>query len=330
RGSPDGGTIVTIAGDHFRDSTVVRFGKMAALHNRESNGILIAVTPPHDQGVVDIEVANGKKVARLRNAFTYSWEAPVLFSVEPETGSERGGFRIVLKGRHFRPDTIVRWNGEEVRVRHLDSETIALTAPPGSGSVTIEVGALENRSTLKDAFRYRLAPQITSITPSMGTTEGGYTVTIKGRNFESDCSVLFDDQYAPTVFLNPNALAAVAPGGESSRISISVTNSDGAKDTLDRSFLYNDPPEIETITAEPEPIVRNTTSMITVRASDPEAGPLRYEYRVAQGPDGSSVAGHGERATFRSPNTVGTAIVQVVVYDEHGAKTQGNVQIKVE
>jgi hypothetical protein len=330
RGSPDGGTIVTIAGENFRNSTTVSFGKIAALHNLESEGVLIAVTPPHNPGTVDIELANGKKVTKLRNAFTYSWDVPVLLSVDPETGSQTGGFRVVLRGKNFRPETIVRWNGEPVRTRYLSSESIALTAPPGSGAVTIEVGDAESPVTLKDAFEYRSALQITSITPEMGSTEGGYTVTVNGRNFASDCSVLFGNQYAPTVFVNENALAAVAPVGESGRVSISVTSADGSRDTLDGSFLYNNSPEIAAIHAEPEPIVRNTTSTITVYASDPEGGPLRYEYQVMQGPAGSTVTGHGDRATFRSPNTVGTAVVQVVVYDEHGAKAQENLQIKVE
>jgi hypothetical protein len=164
----------------------------------------------------------------------------------------------------------------------------------------------------------------------MGSVAGGYTLTVSGSDFEQGCTVLFHERYAPTVFINPGTLAATVPPGESGYVNITVSNTEGETDTMPRAFLYNEPPRIQSITAIPNPVVRNTTSTITVSALDPEAGLLQYEYHVAQGPPGSGVSGTSERVTFHSPNTIGTAVIQVFVYDEHRARTQGTLEIRVE
>lgn len=155
-------------------------------------------------------------------------------------------------------------------------------------------------------------------------------ITVSGDHFEAGCSVLFGSLYGQTTFISPNSLAAVVPAGESGTVDITVSNQAGEKDTLADGFLYNDPPQINSVTAEPNPIVRNTTTRITVEASDPEAEALDYEYRVAQGPPGSAVTGQGKHAIYQSPNTIGTAIIQVIVYDPHRAKAQNTIEIQVE
>jgi hypothetical protein len=85
---------------------------------------------------------------------------------------------------------------------------------------------------------------------------------------------------------------------------------------------------IVSVTAFPNPIVRNTTTTITVDADDPEAGALDYEYRVAQGR--GTITGQGRTAVYTSPNVTGIAVIQVTVYDQHRAKAQQNLEIYVE
>ena len=65
--------------------------------------------------------------------------------------------------------------------------------------------------------------------------------------------------------------------------------------------------------ATPNPIVRMTQSHIVVDAGDPEIGPLQYEFRVAQGPEGGYVIQQGNEAIYNSPNNLGLAIIQVTV-----------------
>jgi hypothetical protein len=328
-GSPSGGTVVTIAGDNFNEATTVKFGGVSALRNLQSSDVLIAIAPAHSPGTVDVEVSNGKNRAGLRKAFTYSSDNPVIVRVDPDSGPVTGGV-ISIRGRNFQQGAKVMWDSRPLPARFVNDQELSATAPAHPrGSITVEVLNPDGtRFELEDAFRYAGAPRVISVQPRMGSPEGGYTVTVSGDNFDPGCSVLFGGNYGETTFVNPRVLAAVVPNGDSGPVDISVTSEEGESDTLHSAFLYNDPPTILSMSAAPNPIIRNTTTTITVEADDPEAGRLDYEYRVAQGP--GSVTGQGRTAIYTSPNITGIAIIQVTVYDQHRAKAQQNLEIYVE
>lgn len=329
-GSPAGGTIVTIAGENFTEATVVKFDGIPAMRTLQSNETLIAIAPPHTSGSIDIEVSNGRNRAGLRNAFTYEAEGPVILRLDPDTAAPSGGGTIRIRGRNFRATTRVIWDRRALAARYVSPEELLVTAPPGPrGPITVEVLNPDgSRFSLEDGFVYAGGPRVLSVQPEMGGVEGGYTVTVAGENFDPGCSVLFNGQYGDTTFINPRALAAVVPPGDSGIVDISVSTEDGETDTLQGAFIYNEPPIITSMSAYPNPIVRNTTTTITVEADDPEAAALDYEYRVMQGP--GSITGQGRTAVFSSPNVTGIAVIQVTVYDQHRAKTQQNLEIYVE
>jgi hypothetical protein len=332
-GAIGGGTVVTITGRNFSDSTAVKFGGIPALHNRQSEDVLIAVTPPHSPGAVDVEVTNGKKSDRLPKGYEYQAEGPVILEVHPETGPAKGGTAVRITGHNFQSGITAYWDGAPITAKYLGSEILSLITPPGhSGSISVEVRNPEGKNfLLPDAFTYRGAPRALSVSPQMASRAGGTMLTVSGENFEPGCSVLFGSQYAPTTFINPHAIAAIVPAGDSSgQIDITVSAPDGETSTLNGAFLYNDPPHIESVKADPNPMVRLTTSTITVLASDPEGGPLNYDYQVTLGPGGCTVLAHGDTATFNSPNTTGSAVVQVTVSDQHGARVQTTLTLTVE
>lgn len=331
-GNPMGGTIVTIVGENFDDSTSVKFGGIPAMRTRQSREVLIATVPAHPAGVVDVEVKNGKKSARLENAFRYDAESPVIMGIDPSSGPVKGGIRITITGRNFQPGTIVRWDGRAVAARFQSPEELTVVVPAGrSGAVALEVINPDGKNFVyPDAFTYKGLPQLISLNPQTGSRAGGYTVTVNGSNFESGAGVLFGGRYGITTFINPNALAAIVPQGESGFVDVSVSNPDGESATLPQGFLYNEPPRVVSVKVFPNPIVRLTTTAITVEAVDPEAGVLDYDYRVAQGPAGGVVTGQGSQAIYSSPNNVGVAVIQVTVYDEYRAKAQGQVEITVQ
>lgn len=329
-GNSGGGTVVTIVGKNFTDSTSVRFGGVPALHNRQSADVLIAVTPAHSVGSVDVEVSNGKHAAKLARAFDFQSEGPVILDVKPEKGPSRGGTAIKITGRNFQPGISVLWNGSPINTRYMDATSLAVVAPAGEGSITIEVKSAEGKSfKLPDAFAYEGTMRINSVSPQLGSTAGGYLLTINGENFEQGSSVLFGKRYGPTTFINPQTLAATVPSGTSGPVDISVTTSDGQMVTAPQAFLYDELPRIHQIKVDPNPVVRLTTTTITVDADDPEGGPLDYVYEVTQSAGGCTVAGHGSTATFSSSTTAGTATVEITVTDQYGGTVTGNVTVTV-
>jgi hypothetical protein len=331
-GSPAGGTIVTITGANFDDSTSVKFGGINAMRNRQGSDTIIAIAPPHSAGAVDIEVSNGKRTAKAAKGFRYELDAPMVTKVDPESGPATGGTKILIQGKNFQPGAIVRWNGRPVVARFQTSEAISLVTPAGkSGAVGLEVVNPDGKNfALPDGFTYRGLIQITSITPRTGVSGGGYSVTISGSNFEQGASVMFGNQYGQTTFVNPSTLAAIVPAGDSGAVDVTVSTPEGETDTLAGGFTYNEPPHITSITATPNPIVRNATAEIEVQAVDPEVTALRFEYRVMQGPQGCYVDGNSDHAIFHSSNTAGVSVIQVFVYDVQGAKAEAVIQITVE
>ena len=329
-GPPSGGTVVTIVGENFSDASVVKFGGVAAMRTRQSNEVLIAIAPQHSAGTVEVEVSNGRRGTTLGKAFTYAVGGPVVARLEPDTGAPAGGSAVRIIGRNFQPDTRVIWDRRSLAARYISPDELMVTAPPGPrGSIAIEVSNPDGeRSVLEDAYHYMGGPRVTSVQPNSGSRNGGYSVTVNGDDFDPGCSVLFGGNYGQTTFINPRALAAIVPPGDSGTVDVTVSTEEGETDTLEYAFIYNEPPLILSVTAYPNPIVRNTTTTIRVDADDPEAGPLEYEYRVAQGP--GTITGQGRTAIFASPNITGIAVIQVTVYDQHRARAQQNLEIFVE
>jgi|GEM_PF-3118647 len=329
-GNPEGGTVVKIVGEYFTEATSIKFGGIPAMHNLQSAGILITVTPPHPPGTVDVEISNGKNHTRFLKGFRYVQESPVILKLDPDTGPSIGGARISVRGHNFQSGAKLLWDGRSIASRFVSSEELTIIVPPGQrGSVTVEVVNPDGaKFDLEDAFHYAGAPRVLSVQPGMGSPAGGYTVTVTGENFEPGCSVLFGSRYGQTTFINPRTLAALVPSGDSGNTDVTVSTEHGETDTLKSGFLYNDPPVIYSVTAVPNPMVRNTTTTITVEANDPEAETLEYDYRVARG--SGSITVQGRTAVYNSPNIVETAVIQVTVYDEHRASAQQNLEIRVE
>jgi IPT/TIG domain len=331
-GNPSGGTVVTIQGKNFDESTIVKFGGVAALRTRQSPEVLIAVAPQHAVGTVDIEVANGKLSAKKEKVFRYDWDSPQIGVLQPDSGSSKGGTKVDIQGHNFQNGVVVKWDSVPLTARFQTPELISVVTPPGkSGPIAVEVINPDGKSVaLQGAYTYKGLPSISSVSPQMGATAGGYTLTISGSNFEPGTSVLLGSRYVQTVFINPNAVAAVVPSGDSGFTDVTVSNSDGEMVTSQQAFLYNDPPKIQEVVAYPNPIVRLTSSAIAVKASDPELGPMQYEFRLIPGPAGGAVIPNGDQATYNSANVLGTAIIQVIVTDQYGAKAQSSVEITVE
>ncbi len=138
-------------------------------------------------------------------------------------------------------------------------------------------------------------------------------LTVNGEKFRSGLQRAFWHAVAPTHVYQPPRVRGVVPPGSTKPAIESRSRSRRRNVNLNDALIeYNDPPRIESAKADPNPPVeRLTTSTIKVLASDPEGGQLNYDYKGRSGPAGCTVIGHGDTATFNSPNTTGNAVVEV-------------------
>ncbi|MDK2856404.1 MAG: hypothetical protein PWQ41_526 [Bacillota bacterium] len=278
RGTTAGGTLVTITGSDFRQGAVVYFGyKPASKVTWRDYGKLEAVTPPGEEGAVDVTVINpdyGQD--QKEGGFTYvsPRSLPEIHSVFPPEGSLAGGTLVTIKGVDFR----VRPAGNIIeypkvlfgnRLAEVKSLTDGLGKPvanPDEYGTTLKVltpladkeGAVDvtvinpdaAQVTLAGAFTYRRTstqPQIEALSPAQGQASGGTPVVLTGSDFAQGAKVFFDGNPAQKVtWLSGTALLAITPAGPADRaVDVTVLNPDGASYTKEKGFTYVPDPALQ-------------------------------------------------------------------------------------
>lgn len=134
---------------------------------------------------------------------------------------------------------------------------------PGLRSVFVRSASGLNMGALTGGFEVtRPAPDVTSISPSTGSTQGGTEVTIDGEDFVFGAKVLFGDVEAASVsFASSHRLFAVAPARSAGTVKVVVMNPDGQSD-MGPNFSFEGaaaPEPTPTPTPEPEPTPTPTT-----------------------------------------------------------------------
>ncbi len=211
-GSPVGGDTVRIVGTGFgtaADTAKVVFGTLPATIQTVTDTEIVALTPrytlkdPAVSEIVDITVTvasglPGERSATLSKAFTYLATQMAITSISPETGSPNGGETVAIRGNNFGespqltnvffgtvPATILGVTRTEITVQ---TPRWTLKNPSVSETVDVKVVANpgqpnERTATLTRGFTFRAGVTITSVSPNVGSPDGGEPVTILGTSF---------------------------------------------------------------------------------------------------------------------------------------------------
>lgn len=139
-GSVNGGTSVTITGDHFMPGVTVNFDGVAATNVvRVSETEITCDTPPHAAGVVNVVVTNPDFLLDTGvDAYTYEGQ---LDSIDPDHGPFGGGTPVTLTGAGFTMGSTVTFDGVPATdVVVVNDTTITCVTPPHAvGAVDVEV-----------------------------------------------------------------------------------------------------------------------------------------------------------------------------------------------
>lgn len=247
-GTTAGGTPVTITGTGFLPGATVYIGSSPA-----SSVVVVsptqitAVTPARTQGSANLLVVNtdGGVGSAAAVYFFTSPTAPLsITGVTPSTGPTAGATLITVTGTGFAIGaTVLMDNIPATLVTWLGSSQLWAHAPPNSaGSVTLSVINPDGGSaTLADAFTYSGATgvTVTRVSPTGGLVTGGANVTVTGTGFASGATVRFGVTNATNVvFLNSTQLIATTPAAAAGTVSVTVTNPNGANQTIPNSFTF--------------------------------------------------------------------------------------------
>ncbi len=243
QGPTSGGTAITIIGTGFTGTTSVTVGFAVATFTVISSTQINAVTPAGAAGAQNVVVTTPNGSATAVGAFTYTANAPTITTVVPNSGPVSGGTLITITGTNFTGATSVTIGGiAATSFSVVTASQITAVTPVGTvGAKDVAVTTAGGTATLPGGFIYYASgPSITSITPNVGTTDGGTSVTITGTNLLTTTSVSFGTTLATgVVVISSTQVNAVTPANFAGGIvDVTLTFSSGPPVTRLAGYTY--------------------------------------------------------------------------------------------
>jgi IPT/TIG domain len=158
----------------------------------------------------------------------------------PRSGPGGGGTAVTITGTGLSGTKYVFFGSSPATHVSVKSAT-EVTAVAPSGSATVDVTAVTGSGGVstagtRDTFTY-LAPTITSISPTKGSTAGGKTVTLRGTNFGGATAVTFGSTPASSFTVNSETEAtAVTPEQSAGIEPVTVTTPGGTSNSANFRF----------------------------------------------------------------------------------------------
>ncbi len=260
-----GGTAVTITGTNLTGATSVTFGGAAATSVVVINATTItAVTPAHAAGLVDVTVIAPSGSGTGTGVYTYG-AGPTITNVSPAGGPIAGGTSVTITGTGFIGATSVLFDGTAaITFNVVNSTTITATAPAHAfGPVDITVVAFGGSGTGTGLYTYVAPPTVASVSPNIGPTIGGQSVTITGTNFTGASSVTFGGAAATAiVVVNASTITATTPAHAAGLVDIIVTGFGGIG-TGAAIYTYAPLPTVTSVAPTGGPVAGGTPVSIT-------------------------------------------------------------------
>ncbi len=303
-GSWVGGEQVTITGVNFFDPIQVKFGDEFAqwVSTSADNRTVVVLTPRHtttlDQArVVDVTIltsvgTTGQREFTFPNGFTWRPDAgvlPILYNVQPNRGSPRGGELLTLTGRYLNSASVTFRLGAPLNVERqaqvlsisADGTVLTLLTPQASPEpvttdvpVAFVITTAAGSATFDNVFTYvgeSRPPLVYYLDPNRGGRAGGELVTIFGKYFLPPMRVVFEgvgDAIVQTVAADGTSVTVLTPpvtgSIPTSPVSVTLTTQYGTgRDqsvTLANAFTYveGEVPQLFSLTPNSGPIEGGT------------------------------------------------------------------------
>ncbi len=276
-GPTAGGTHVTISGNNFGGATAVYFGTTPGT-SIVVNATSISVNSPAGTGVVDVTVttAGGTSTKVAADQFTYIPPKPTVTSIVNNNGPITGGTSVTINGTGFYNGgasgavIAVKFGSNAANDTVVSDTQITATSPPGAAGavdITVTTPAGTSATSAADKFTYNSsAVTVTSVTPNVGPSGGGVTVTITGANFSGVTAVKFGTSAAASYTVNSTTqISATTPSGTTgTTVDVVVTASAGTSATSSADqYTYTSAAAVTAISPSTGPATGGTVVTIT-------------------------------------------------------------------
>lgn len=290
--------VVVVNGFGFTATTTIDFllPAVVACSAYDYSAIPAAITCTiPNQGLGPLTVANVRatnptpsQTTTLTSGYTFR-PAPTLTSTLPVSGSEAGGYNIIIEGTGFIPGALLNVTIGGVNCTSTeyisDTELRCVEVPeflgglPGTEPVVVTNGDGQVSTELVD-FTYRLRPTITSVTANQGPAYQDLmaappitrqTLIINGSEFDTGASVTINGQACTIDSVNATEIQCTVPDAPVMvalpfDASIVVINTDGQVNADAFTYRYVASPIISSIT--PSNVSASAATAVTITGSN--------------------------------------------------------------
>jgi len=193
----------------------------------------------------DSGVPTRRIIAITENAQVYTYgpiPSPLISSVSPDAGTTTGGHEVMIFGSHFINVTDVSFGAIPASSYEVVNQSMITAVAPAQadGEVNITVTTESGTSQSEALYTYRMPvqPTLVSLTPSVGSSEGGSWVVLEGTEIRDIVSVTFGGVASTeTIVISDTQLLVNVPAGSAGVVDIVLTTEGGAA-TLSKAFRY--------------------------------------------------------------------------------------------
>jgi hypothetical protein len=252
-GSTAGGDIITVHGYNFGNSAGGAAGTvyvnfvncLIAQDSDYQNTYVICTLPPGSGFEVDLVVTTS--VGSNSNAFPFSYQAPTITDITPHDGTT-AGLTVTISGTSFSTAgdiTVVNdFDGASTTcfvqsaADHSDSEIRCLLSEGYlSATITVSIGGSGHAQTATHIYTYG-TPVLTSISPSVATTNGGTSLQISGSNLGIIGTATIDGAACTPVGSGwgHSIIQCTLPAGQGANVPVLVESGSLFSNTLNFSY----------------------------------------------------------------------------------------------
>jgi hypothetical protein len=165
------------------------------------------------------------------------WGAPAVTAVSPSSGPLGGGTSVTITGTNLTGASAVNFGGVAgTGVVPVSATSVTAVAPAeaaGTVDITVVTPAGTTATSASDQFTYTTGPSVSSVSPAVGTTAGGTSVTVSGANLGGATAVNFGTNPGTNVVVNGGgtSLTATSPAGVVGTVDVTVTTPGGTSST---------------------------------------------------------------------------------------------------
>jgi hypothetical protein len=266
-GPAAGAITITLAGNGFRNEQFTVDYYENGVLKRASDGVYVSntsVTTVLPAGVgAGIAVRVNFSNTAMSNAVFFSYDKPEITSLSPSSAYADGtSFVIEVNGKNFGPASQSKAPTVSIGSMQCNTSTYVSDSKMNctwntlmddvQQRVSVTAGDQTSATASSVAiFRFMPVPQISTVYPNMGETNGGEVLTVSGKSFNKDTTrVLFPQGFTTCVqYLSPTKLLTLAPYGIGSNLVVKVTANGYTSSLTDATYSYY-PPTIDQVCFE--------------------------------------------------------------------------------